>query len=62
MDRLIASPERARSRVALELANLPDMIRGFGHVKEANLAKAKARGAELLATLEDAGAVQKAAE
>ena len=62
VDRLIASPERARSRVALELANLPDMIRGFGHVKEANLAKAKAREAELLATLEDAGAVQKAAE
>ena len=38
------------------------MIRGFGHVKEANLAKAKLREVELLASLEGAAAVQKAAE
>jgi indolepyruvate ferredoxin oxidoreductase len=38
--------------VAVELARLPDMIRGFGHVKEANVAKAHSRQAELLAQLE----------
>ena len=61
VDRLIASPETARSAVALELAALPDMIRGFGHVKQANVAKAKAREAELLAAL-DGSAMRKAAE
>ena len=34
---------------ALELAALPDAIRGFGHVKAASLAAAKAREARLLA-------------
>jgi indolepyruvate ferredoxin oxidoreductase len=33
---------------AVELAQLPDQIRGFGHVKERNIAKVKAREAELL--------------
>ncbi|WP_374333238.1 indolepyruvate ferredoxin oxidoreductase family protein [Aestuariivirga sp.] len=61
VERLIASPECARSSVALELAGLPDMIRGFGHVKQANVAKAKAREAELLAAL-DGSALRKAAE
>jgi hypothetical protein len=36
-------------------------MRGFGHVKEANVAKAKAREAELLAAL-SASVVRKAAE
>ncbi len=52
IERLIANPQRAARPEALELASLPDMIRGFGHVKEANLAKAKAREAELLRALE----------
>jgi indolepyruvate ferredoxin oxidoreductase len=42
--------------VAVELAALPQRIRGFGHVKEANLARAKAREAELLAALRGGGA------
>ena len=45
---------QARSAAALELVNLPDMMRGFGHVKEANVAKAKQREAELLAALKSA--------
>ena len=52
IERLTANPQRAARPEALELASLPDMIRGFGHVKEANLAKAKAREAELLRALE----------
>ncbi len=34
--------------VAVELALLPQQIRGFGHVKEANLAKVRLKQAELL--------------
>ena len=49
------SPNARASPTALEIAALPDMIRGFGHVKEANVAKAKAREAELLARAARAG-------
>jgi indolepyruvate ferredoxin oxidoreductase len=35
--------------LAAEIASIPDHIRGFGHVKEAAIEKAKAREAELLA-------------
>ena len=34
-------------RFFLELASLPDMIRGFGHVKLANLALARAKWQDL---------------
>jgi len=37
--------------IAVELARLPQEIRGFGHVKEANLRRAKAKEEELLARL-----------
>jgi indolepyruvate ferredoxin oxidoreductase len=59
---LLASPETARSPMALELAALPETMRGFGHVKEANVAKAKAREKELLSALSGGTAVRKAAE
>jgi indolepyruvate ferredoxin oxidoreductase len=35
--------------LAVEIAALPERIRGFGHVKEGNLAQAKSREAALLA-------------
>ena len=35
--------------LAAEIASIPEHIRGYGHVKHANLGKAKAREAELLA-------------
>ena len=34
--------------IALELASLPDEIRGYGHVKDANVARFAARRRELL--------------
>jgi indolepyruvate ferredoxin oxidoreductase len=37
--------------VAVELARLPLEIRGFGHIKEANLHRARAKAVELLARL-----------
>jgi indolepyruvate ferredoxin oxidoreductase len=48
--------------LAVELASLPQRIRGFGHVKEANLAAAKAREAELLEAFRSGTAVLQAAE
>jgi indolepyruvate ferredoxin oxidoreductase len=47
--------------VAVALAELPDQIRGFGPVKEANRRKAEARRVELLARLRPAPAMEVAA-
>ncbi len=41
--------DKARLPLALELARLPQSARGYGHVKERNLATARQREAELLA-------------
>jgi indolepyruvate ferredoxin oxidoreductase len=50
------SPENHRA--AVELAALPLEIRGFGHIKEANLQRAKAKEADLLARFRSAPAPQ----
>ena len=39
----------ANHATAIGLANIPQKIRGFGHIKERNLVAAKAEEAELLA-------------
>ena len=38
-----------RLALAVEIASIPEHIRGFGHVKEAHVESAKAREAALLA-------------
>ncbi|MEK0081972.1 indolepyruvate ferredoxin oxidoreductase family protein [Benzoatithermus flavus] len=48
--------------LAVELAALPEQMRGFGHVKEANVRRAKAKEAELLATFRGEAALLRAAE
>ena len=48
--------------LAVALASLPDKVRGYGHVKEAHLAKAKAEEAELLAAFRRPRAPAQAAE
>jgi indolepyruvate ferredoxin oxidoreductase len=45
----------ANHAAALELASLPDMIRGFGHVKETNAANAAALAPKLLAKFKNPG-------
>ncbi len=47
--------------LAVELASVPERIRGFGHVKEAHIAKAKACEAELLAAFRDPALRQRSA-
>jgi len=41
--------------LAVEIASVPEMIKGFGHVKERNRARAREREAELFARLETIG-------
>jgi indolepyruvate ferredoxin oxidoreductase len=45
---LLADLDRDNHVIACEIAALPEAIRDFGPVKERNLEKAKARGADLL--------------
>ncbi len=52
----------ANHATALRLANLPDEIRGYGHVKEANVAKARKAWDTLLATFRDPAPLRQAAE
>ncbi len=49
LEELLAGLTRDSHAVAVELASLPDEIRGYGHVKQANLARARARQEKLLA-------------
>jgi indolepyruvate ferredoxin oxidoreductase len=52
VQRLAANLRAETLPTATELANLPDMVRGFGHVKAASIARYEARRAELLSRLE----------
>ncbi|MEM6904097.1 MAG: DUF6537 domain-containing protein, partial [Pseudomonadota bacterium] len=49
IDRLTAQ----NHHLAIDIASIPEMVRGYGHVKERHLAKAKAREGELLAQFTD---------
>jgi indolepyruvate ferredoxin oxidoreductase len=62
IDELLAGLDAANHAAAVELARLPEQIRGFGHVKEQNLAAARRREAELLAAWRQASAPAMAAE
>jgi indolepyruvate ferredoxin oxidoreductase len=48
VEELIAGLDAGNHALAVELAQIPEHIRGFGHVKETHLARARARWAELL--------------
>jgi len=49
LDEIAAGLTSQNHGVAVELAALPMEIRGFGHIKEANRERAKAKEADLLA-------------
>ena len=48
--------------VAIELAAVPEMIRGFGHVKESHVERAEQRRAALLGQFRNPEAARTAAE
>jgi indolepyruvate ferredoxin oxidoreductase len=47
VERLLAGLNAGNHSLAVEIARIPEQIKGFGHVKERNLAAARARWAEL---------------
>lgn len=49
VEELLAGLSPANMHLAVDIASIPEKIRGFGHVKEEHLHKAKAEEAELLA-------------
>ena len=58
VDELLARLERGNHAVALQLAALPEEIRGFGYIKENNLKTARAKWSELLARFRGQQAAQ----
>jgi indolepyruvate ferredoxin oxidoreductase len=62
IDEIIAGLDRDRHGLAVELATLPEQIRGYGHIKTAHLAKAREREAALLAAFRATPAQRSAAE
>ena len=49
IDEVLAGLDAANHAAALEIASLPEQIRGYGHVKDRNLAAVRTRWADLLA-------------
>ena len=62
VDELLAGLTPANHALAVKLASMPDDIRGYGHVKDAHLAKAKRKEADLLAQWRNPEPLQRAAE
>jgi len=53
VETLLSALEPSRFALALEIARLPDMVRGFGPIKERNLARYAERRDELWARWPD---------
>ncbi len=50
---LLATLDHDNHALAVEIASLPEKIRGYGHIKEHNLVQTRAREAELMAIFRD---------
>ncbi|MCX7356279.1 MAG: indolepyruvate ferredoxin oxidoreductase family protein, partial [Alphaproteobacteria bacterium] len=62
VDELVAKLDQDNHGIAVEIARIPEQIRGFGHVKEKHLKTAKVREAELLASFRAPPSKTRAAE
>jgi len=62
IDELLGSLTGANHPLAVKLASIPDDIRGYGHVKDAHLAKAKRKEVDLLAQWRNPEPMKQAAE
>jgi indolepyruvate ferredoxin oxidoreductase len=58
VDELLGKLAGDNHAVAVELASIPEEIRGYGHVKAQHLDKARARHADLLARFRGQGSAQ----
>jgi indolepyruvate ferredoxin oxidoreductase len=61
VNELLERLDRDNRKLAMEIALIPDRIRGFGHVKRRHLSDAKKREAELLAVFRASRSAAKAA-
>jgi indolepyruvate ferredoxin oxidoreductase len=61
IEEVMAGLNAGNHATALEIASLPEQIRGYGHVKDRNLAAARSRWTELLAKWRDPQAARVAA-
>jgi len=61
IDEVLVGLNAGNHALALEIASLPEQIRGYGHVKDRNLAAARTRWADLLAKWRGAPAVERVA-
>jgi len=52
IERLLPNISEASEEAAIAIASLPEAIRGFGHVKEDSIARARARETELLSAFD----------
>jgi indolepyruvate ferredoxin oxidoreductase len=62
IDEVIAGLDHSNHDLAVQIAQIPEQIRGYGHVKHAHLEKAKEREAELLAAFRSPTPQRDAAE
>ncbi len=62
IDELLAKLSPANHRLAVQIASVPDQIRGYGHIKDAAIVAAKKREAELLACFRNPAPAAQAAE
>jgi indolepyruvate ferredoxin oxidoreductase len=61
IDELLPQLTAANHAIAVELASIPELIRGYGHVKERHIKAAKAKEADLIAAFRAAPAKSSAA-
>jgi indolepyruvate ferredoxin oxidoreductase len=62
LQEILGKLDHENHRLAVALVNLPEQIRGYGHIKDAAIEKAKARETELLAAFRSAPVQAAAAE
>ncbi|HYD06377.1 MAG TPA: DUF6537 domain-containing protein, partial [Reyranella sp.] len=62
IDSVLATLDASNHGLAVQIAGVPETMRGFGHVKEKNVVAAKAREASLLAAYRAPASEQVAAE
>jgi indolepyruvate ferredoxin oxidoreductase len=62
IDSVLATLDQANHATAVQIASVPETMRGFGHIKEKNVTAAKAREASLLAVYRSPESAKAAAE
>jgi indolepyruvate ferredoxin oxidoreductase len=62
VDSLLATLDQNNHGLAVQVASVPETMRGFGHIKEKNVVAAKAREASLLAAYRTPASEKVAAE